>query len=180
MNQLCRLLLLSLVLLVGCSHTVYVNGIPNLVQVEPGLWRSGQPTTLEQWRYLQSLGIRKVVKLNFESEGSDDGAVALGMTVYNLSIQPQGDLDWFDNVANAYVRPDVTKLQQADEITKLHDGVLVHCTHGQDRTGESIGRHRVLVDHWSAEDAYAEMLRLGFHPMLHGLHEAWETFAVGR
>ena len=35
---------------------------PNLAQVEPGVWRGGQPTE-QGWRDLRSLGITNVVKL---------------------------------------------------------------------------------------------------------------------
>jgi len=46
----------------GRSDTVYVHAIPNLVQVAPGLWRSGQPTDPDEWQYLKSLGLTQVVK----------------------------------------------------------------------------------------------------------------------
>lgn len=168
-----------LVLFLGlsCTPTVYVHGIPNLTQVKAGLWRSGQPTTLEQWRYIRSLGITRVVKLNFPSEGSDDGAVIAGMVVHVRSIQPEGDRDLLDNIAGTFVQPVTFMLGEIERAIELGGGVLVHCTHGQDRTGLAIGRHRVIFDKWSKDDAYAEMLAHHFHPSLHGLHESWEQFA---
>lgn len=169
--------LLSFILsLVGCSTTTYVNGIPNLVQVKEGLWRSGQPTTIEQWRYLKDLGITRVVKLNAVSEGSDDGAIAVGMTVHVLSIQPEGDKDIIDNILNTFVQPDPARLVEIETAIELGGGVLIHCTHGQDRTGLVIGRYRVLHDGWSKDAAYDEMIKYGFHPELHGLHKSWEQF----
>jgi protein tyrosine/serine phosphatase len=170
------LILVSLVLLIcGCSPTVYNHGVPNLVQVDPGLWRSGQPTTVAQWQYLKSLGITQVVKLNFESEGSDSGAIAVGMSVKYLSIQPEGGVP-LEDIANTFVRPDPERLLEAEQTIEAGGGVLVHCTHGQDRTGLVIGRYRVLHNHWTKDAAYAEMLRNNFHPALHGLHESWEEF----
>lgn len=160
----------------GCSPTTYNNGVPNLVKVDSGLWRSGQPTTAQQWQTLKSLGITRVVKLNFESEGSDDGAIAVGMTVDVLSIQPEGDQDIFDNIANTFVQPDPARLVEIETAIELGGGVLVHCTHGQDRTGLVIGRYRVLHDGWSKDAAYTEMLANNFHSLLHGLHESWEQF----
>ena len=44
------------ILLSACSPTVTSHGVPNLVQVEPGIWRSGQPTA-DGWVYLKSLGV---------------------------------------------------------------------------------------------------------------------------
>jgi protein tyrosine/serine phosphatase len=168
--------LLAVAALFGCSPAVYTHGIPNLVQVEPRIWRSGQPTTAEQWQYLKSIGITRVVKLNFQSEGSDYGATAAGMTVHILSIQPEGDKDIFDNILNTFVKPDPARLVEIETAIELGGGVLVHCTHGQDRTGLAIGRYRVLYDGWSKDAAYAEMLANNFHPSLHGLHESWEDF----
>lgn len=59
--------------------------------------------------------------------------------------------------------------QQIDEILALlsdesHHPVFIHCKHGQDRTGLLIGLYRVLVQQWSPEKAYNEMVELGFHP----------------
>lgn len=172
-----RWLILPLFGLCACTPTVYVHGIPNLTQVKPGLWRSGQPTTLEQWRYIRSLGITRVVKLNFPSEGSDDGAIAAGMVVHVRSIQPEGDRDLLDNIAGTFVQPATFMLVEIERAIELGGGVLVHCTWGRDRTGLVIGRHRMIIDKWSKADAYTEMLSHNFHPSLHGLHESWEQFA---
>jgi protein tyrosine/serine phosphatase len=164
-------------LFLACSPTVYIHGVPNLVKVHEGLYRSGQITTLDGWKYVASLGITRVVKLNFDEEGSDKDAEKIGLIVYSLPIEPRGDQDLFDNIANTFVHPDIVNVKRAEEIIKLGGGVLVHCTHGQDRTGYIVGRHRVLFNKWSTNDAYTEMLRNNFHPLLHGLHEGWEKFA---
>jgi tyrosine-protein phosphatase SIW14 len=168
-------LLLALVLL-GCTKTATSTGIPNLAEVEPGLWRSGQPATRAQWQWLKDHGVKHVVKLNFEGEGTDDDARALGLDVHELSVQPEGDLDWFNDITHTFVRPDSARLTDAEFLIVAGGGVLVHCTHGQDRTGLVIGLHRVLHEHWTKAQAYDEMLARGFHPELHGLHEFWEDF----
>lgn len=164
----------------GYSPTTYNNDIPNLVKVDSGLWRSGQPTNIQQWKTLKKLGITRVIKLNFESEGSDDDAVRAGMSVITLSIQPEGDKDIIDNITNTFIQPDPIRLMDIEtEIMQSRiGGVLVHCTHGQDRTGLIIGRHRVLYNGWPKNMAYEEMLANNFHPLLHGLHESWERFAT--
>jgi tyrosine-protein phosphatase SIW14 len=163
--------------LFGCSPTIYVHGVPNLAKVEDGVWRSGQPLERDQWNYLYStLGIRHIVKLNFESEGSDQGAVAAGMVVHTLSIQPAGDEDLINAVTNAFTGPDQTMLDEAERVLEQQTNVLVHCTRGRDRTGLVIGIFRVKAEGWSKEAAYSEMLEHGFTPQLHGLHEYWENF----
>jgi len=169
--------LTTILIFFGCSPTVYNHGVPNLVKVDSGLWRSGQPTTIEQWQTLKNLGITQVIKLNFESEGSDEGAVTVGMSVTTMSIQPEGDQDAWDNIKTTFVEPDPTILGDIEvQIETREGGILVHCTHGQDRTGLVIGRYRVLHDNWTKDAAYTEMLANNFHPLLHGLHESWEKF----
>lgn len=163
------------IVIVGCSPTKYTQGVPNLVQVHDGLWRSGQPTTNDQWKYLYSLGIRHDVKLNFEGEGSDDGAALAGMVVHTFSIQPEGDKDIFDNITNTFVKPDAMNVAEAESIISAGGGVLIHCTHGQDRTGLIIGIRR-LSEGWTKEQSWNEMLERGFHPELLGLVSFWMDY----
>lgn len=163
--------LLCLLIAVACSPTTVVtHGVPNLSQVEANLWRSGQITTQEGWQWVYSLGVRHDVKLNFASEGSDDGATAVGITVHTCSIEPN------ENLLHTVKPPDATQILEALRVIRAGGGVLVHCTHNWDRTGLVIGEHRVLDDHWTPSDAYKEMLRLGFHEQLIGLHHAWDDF----
>jgi hypothetical protein len=171
---------LAIVLLVGCRPAVIPSnpvGIPNLVEVAPGLWRSGQPTTDEQWAYLaQVLNIRTVVKLNFDGEGSDEGAVRNGLRVEHLSIQPEGDIDVWDELVGTFKKPDPALVGEAVGVmstARPGAGVLVHCTHGQDRTGLAVAAYRVIVDGWSKERAWDEAIQLGFHPELTGLDAFW-------
>lgn len=171
--------LACLLALTGCRPVQYTHNIPDLYQVDPTVWRSGQPIDDADWQYMHDkLGITHVVKLNFESEGTDDGAKRAGMMVHVLSIQPEGDKSLFDNITNTFVQPDRANIVEALKVIDSGETVLVHCTHGHDRTGLVIGIHRVENDGWRKDAAYKEMLDYGFHPELHGLHEFWETFHV--
>jgi protein tyrosine/serine phosphatase len=49
--------------------------------------------------------------------------------------------------------------------------VLVHCTHGEDRTGLVVALYRMQHGD-SPELAYADMVRHGFHPYA-GVWQAW-------
>lgn len=158
--------------LCACSPTFYVHDVPNWRTVEPGVFRSGQPTTLAEWRWIRAQGVRHVLKLNYNREGSDALATRAGLDVHVLSIPPGGVLDVF-------TLPDASTLDDAERLlagARPGDGWLVHCTHGQDRTGLVVGRLRVLRDGWTKAKAYDEMRADGFHPELHGLHESWERF----
>lgn len=170
-----RSLFAWLLALVGCTPTAYTHGIPNLAQVDgaSNVWRGGQPTTADGWAYLKSLGIKRVVKLNFEpTEGSDDGARAIGLEVHVHSIQPEGDVDVWDEVLGTFVRPSRDIIALALEELALGDA-FVHCTHGQDRTGLVVGEFRVQRQGWSRDDAWSEMIAHGFHPELVGLTSYW-------
>jgi hypothetical protein len=160
----------------GCTPTIATYGIPNFAPVRVGVWRGGQPSSPASWKYLAEIGVRHVIKLNMDDEGSDDGAAAYGIEVHHLGIQPAGDTDIFDEVAQTFVRPDPVRIATALDVLRGNTGVFVHCTHGQDRTGLVIGMDRVREDGYTKDKAYAEMLKYGFHPLLHGLHETWETW----
>lgn len=155
----------------GChASNKYEIGISNFQEVIPGVYRGGQPTP-EGWAFLKSKGIKTVLKLDFESEGSDAEALKLGMTVVDASGPPS-------DLGNVLGAPEPERIRLA--IHTLQNETLwpiyVHCLHGQDRTGLIVGLFRVLHEHKSKAAAYAEMRRLGFHRSLHGLREVWERF----
>src|SRR6266436_4844430 len=81
--------MIALALLTGCrSPQLSIHGIPNFAVVDAAtsVYRGAQPTTPEAWKYIKSLGVQTVVKLNREHEGSDAGAEAEGLTVVYLPI----------------------------------------------------------------------------------------------
>ena len=176
---------LWLALLVACSPMVYTHGVPNLAAVHENIYRSGQITTQEGWDYIASLAHGRkvhVVKLNFNSEGSDELAVKMGFDVHVLAVQPEGDQSIWDDVASVFKGPDQKLLDAGDEVLGeclIHpdtDFCVGHCTHGQDRTGDLFGQFRVKHDGWTKDRAYQEMLDHHFHPELHGVHESWENW----
>lgn len=157
------LAILMAALAAGCASTKMTHGIPNFAVVKPGVYRGGQPKTKADWQYLKSLGVYNVIKLNLESEGSDEEAWNEGMVVYYVPVNiwqqlgfekmpPNFSLGWQSNIG----------------------GTFIHCEHGEDRTGEFIAIQRVKFEGWSKADAEAEMLAHGFHKSLHGLWEYWE------
>jgi hypothetical protein len=185
MNRCPILAIVWLTLTAACSPMVYTHGVPNLANVSENVWRSGQISTAEGWDTIASLSHGRtihVVKLNFDNEGTDTIAIQRGYDVQTFAIDPRGDTDLWDEMLSAWRRPDESRVSGALAILrrcKLHpdtDFCLVHCTHGQDRTGYIIGEYRVGEDGWPKARAYAEMLAHHFHAELHGLHEAWESF----
>ena len=156
-------ILLAALGLCGCATHQISHGIPNLAEVEAGVWRGGQPNA-EGWQYLKSLGIKRDLKLNPSPEASDLLAISNGMQVIYFPVSLE---------QMTIGKPDSGKLNAAVASIKP-DGIYVHCEHGQDRTGLVVGAYRVQVEHWTKADAYQEMLTHGFHPILRGLCWSWQ------
>jgi protein tyrosine/serine phosphatase len=136
--------------------------IANFAVVDPGVYRGGQPSTSADWSYLKSIGVTNIIKLNTESEGSDAGARALGMHVTYIPVSL-----W----RQFYGGPNFQTM--SNTVAKLQPGTFIHCTHGQDRTGEFCGCIRVWQDGWSKQTAWCEMRAYGYHPILLGLTHFW-------
>lgn len=154
--------------------------IPNLRAVDLGIWRGGQPTQAG-WLWLSKVaGVSNVVKLNELQEGSDAGAVALGMTVNYHPV---------DVIQQLTTGPDDQDFKLA--VSQIGPGTFVHCgsdartrlwlkqhndmtSGGNDRTGLAIGVYRLQKDGWPKDQAWNEMKTNGFHEAMHGLREYWE------
>jgi|SRR5579863_2530147 len=162
-----------LFLLGGCAHTYYVHDIPNYRIVDDKvLFRGGEPKPGgEGWAYLKSLGVKTVIKLNYEAEGSDNEALALGLNVLKSEMPPSDFGDFLQTPSLDQIHAAVTAMLNPNNFP-----VYVHCSHGQDRTGLVTAMFRVIHDHWTFEDARNEMISNGYHVELHGLEEAWERF----
>lgn len=173
--------------LAACSPMILIHGVPNLAQVDANIWRSGQITSQEGWDWIAKIANGRkvhVIKLNFDVEGSDALAQKMGFDVLYVPVQPEGDVDVLDDLRNVWKGPDPVEIDKAEvqiAYCLAHpttDICLGHCTHGQDRTGFLFGKHRVLHEGWTKDRAYKEMLEHNFHPELHGVQEAWESFKV--
>jgi hypothetical protein len=165
--QFCRMMIGVALLCCGvCSRGAAGPGVPNLVQVEPGIWRGGQPTE-PGWVYLHNLGITNVVKLDLESEGSDAAAKRLGMTIYPAPIALRAQLGL-----------EKINAQKMEKVlaTVPAKGTYIHCEHGQDRTGLFVAMWRMRKDGWTKSEAEKEMLAHGFHKELRGLWEFWKGY----
>lgn len=127
--------------------------LPNLQRVDDGLWRSALPRSPDAYM-LNALGIHTVVNL-----------------------RPQHDPPWFagGGITTHHVGIDTWDVDQSQILQVLRIAidpaqrpVLIHCTHGADRTGLMVASYRVIVQGWSKQEAAREMIRGGY-----GYHLVW-------
>lgn len=139
-----------------------VTALPNFSAVDPDrvVYRGGQPSE-EGFRRLQEMGIKKVIKLNEDSEGSDDPAILHGMTVEKYPINT------FEQLIHT------RQAQVNSAVCEIEPNTYIHCTHGEDRTGVVCYFYR-RQEGWSKDKACTEMMNHGFHKSLHGLWELVE------
>ena len=157
---------IAILLLVGCASvpTTTTHNIPNfrVVDVSKSIYRGGQPSDTNSFVYLKSLGVTNIVKLNTESEGSDEEAQNYGMKVIYDPIFTSEQL----------LHTPMWKVDMA--VTNIVPGTYVHCEHGQDRTGLVIADYEIKNGK-SKANAEKEMLADGFHKSLFGLWECFEN-----
>jgi len=144
-----------------------VEGLGNLFQVSPELYRSRQPTAqalkniLAQHPFTDGAQpIRTVVALRVE-DGGDAAVLGKSAAVHYewLKFSPFSPTD---QDVLAFLRIVTDKASQP---------VLVHCAQGSDRTGMMVAIYRIVVQGWSKDDALKEMVEggYGFHPFFQDL-----------
>jgi tyrosine-protein phosphatase SIW14 len=142
-----------------------IPGIPNAGKVSDSLFRGAQPR-IENLDELQKLGVTTIVDLRLESshlrERERAKAESLGMHFIAIPV-------------NGFGTP--TSEQLAEYFSVLRQAplqrVFVHCRFGEDRTGVFIAAYRIAFEHWSADQAYSEMLYFGFNHHWHNSMAAY-------
>ncbi len=121
------------------------------------IYRGGQPVTCGELAYLQSAGIRSILKLNDRGLTIDDSESAnarrLGMTILSLPFN-----------AATIGRP-ATCANVGAALAFMSDPknwpVYVHCSAGKDRTGYMIGLYEKLALNASSSSVLDELHRYG-------------------
>ncbi len=133
--------------------------------VSPGIYRSPRPT-LADLQALKAAGVKFILDLEDTTSAINQErawAAQLGMTFVS---EPMSGF-WTPN--DAQVNRIEAYLADAH-----HRPILVHCQHGEDRTGLIIGLYRVQHEGWTPAAAYKEMLANGFHQILFLLNHYYE------
>lgn len=144
--------------------------LPNLLMLGTELWRGGQPQ-YEGFIELKDKGIKTIVNLREEpSIITEERALVreLGMEFVSIPLRP------FDIPDDRSVDQFLELMQDA----KNHSA-FVHCLHGMDRTGIICAIYRMSAHDWSFENAYQEMITMGFHETFDNLRQAVVKYANG-
>jgi len=120
----------------------------NLYRMAPDLCRSALPTA-KDWPQLQALGVTTVI--NFYQQGDDQWLVDPRVQQVHLPLRT----DRIDDT-------DVIEVLRSIRQAQGRGTVLIHCKHGQNRTGLIAALYRVIYQNWSKEQALAEMAGGGF------------------
>jgi len=144
---------------VPTEHTIArklpVEGVPNLGEVSPTLYRGAQPTQ-QGFRKLAEMGITIVVDLRVRRLKVERQQVTkLGLRFVTIP--------W-----NCF-HPKDTDIAQFLKLLRDNRGkkVFVHCQTGLDRTGMMIAAYRIAEQGWTAEEAMNEMKAYGFNSWHH-------------
>jgi protein tyrosine phosphatase (PTP) superfamily phosphohydrolase (DUF442 family) len=143
--------------LVGASLASALAGPParaagsDAQEVAPGIFRSAQPDPGEL-RAAQERGVRTVVVLRSSVPAQErDAAARLGLELVHVPM-------------DGSQMPSIEEVDRA--LAVLLDPakrpVLVHCAHGEERTGAVIAAYRVVSEGWDPAAAEKEALDLGF------------------
>ncbi len=128
-----------------------LQGVPNLNQVAPNLYRSAQPDAAGFVNLAKTLKIKTVIDLR---ESQTDAAY-LGATKIAPFYVPMNALH--------ITTPQIVS---ALALIQAHQGegpILVHCLHGADRTGVVIAMYRIIYQGWSKQQAIDELKNGGFN-----------------
>lgn len=144
--------------------------IPRFQKITDWLYRGGQPDA-EGFEELLHLGVKSIVSLRWSSEimaRERAHAVSLGFNYFTIPL----------SYCVFPTRKQIAKFFAILDESRYHS-IFVHCKHGSDRTGMMIAFYRMSREGWSVEDAYAEMVRLGFHKTL-VYHYKYAVFGYSR
>lgn len=131
------------------GRKIMVEGVPNLVEITPKLYRGGQPTEAG-FEELARMGIGVVVDGRELHWGEGKKVNRLGMQYVHLP--------WY-----CLFPKDKTFAQFLALIRdNPHKKIFVHCRLGDDRVAMMVAAYRMAVERWTAEEAMREMQSTGF------------------
>ena len=134
-------------------------------EVTPDIYRGARPETVGM-EQLKTFGIKTDLNIDNDSASiAEEKADAARLGINFISKPMSGFWAPTDQEVNAI---------EAILNDPANYPIYVHCLHGQDRTGLIVGLYRIRTEQWAPSDAYAEMLKIGFHQSLVFLNHYFE------
>ena len=147
-------------------------GLPNLHQVAPNIYRGAQPTP-EGFASLNAMGVKTIINFRrFHSDEDEIKQAGLEGAFQTIEI-PINTWDMTDEHAARF-------LQIVED--KQNHPVFYHCQHGADRTGTMTAVYRIAHQGWTKKEAVDEMVdgELGYHAIWTNLIKYLEGFDTAR
>jgi len=149
---------LAIVLSLGGPHQVFAASaatpmavaIDNFGQVSDGYYRGAQPKG-DDYKALAGIGIKTVIDLSDEQESEAASVQAAGMRFVRIPLTTRAA------PAKAAVEQFLALVSDPS-----NQPVYVHCQGGRHRTGIMTAAYRMSHDHWTPDQAFAEMLKYEF------------------
>ncbi len=133
-------------------------GLPNLHLVDEGLFRGAQPTP-KGFRELAKMGVKTIVNLrSLHSDWDEIEAAGLKGHFEYVSL-PMAAWEVKEEEIISFLRIATDAMKRP---------LFFHCMHGADRTGTIAASYRMVMQGWSADEAFDEMKNGGFE-----FHEVW-------
>lgn len=134
-----------------------IKGIDNFAQVNSVLFRGAQPSD-ESYADLKHMGINVVVDFRDEKD-----QIAHEKKMVEATGMQFLSLPWSG-------RSEPTHDEVLTFLSLMHNPqgkkVFVHCREGRDRTGTMVALYRLTFDHWTVQNALAEMKDFHYHAFL--------------
>ena len=124
-----------------------------VTKVTEGLYRGARPSAAD-FRNLQSVyNIVTCLDLEGPRFSTEEETWCSQLGIASLLIP-----------MSTIARPELEKVHMAMSfIQAARRPIYVHCHQGVDRTGIVCAAYRVWVQDWPVQDAWAEMMQMGFH-----------------
>lgn len=153
--------------ILGLWLAVPALALDRFAKVSEDLYRSARPSRVDLFTLKHEYGIKTVLDLeDSEKAVALEESFAREVGVEFLSVPIDGF--WGPKTADANA-----VLQYLSDPSRRP--LLVHCKHGQDRTGVAVGLYRVFIEGMKPETAYREMLDRGFRWILLPLDHYFRT-----
>ena len=135
-----------------------IEHIPNLHQIEPGLYRGGRPQP-DSLNTLASMNVKTIINLErgwFSIEPEEVKQERL--------FAVENNIQFIHIPMHPFFSPSRKDIQRALDaiVDPANHPIFIHCHKGSDRTGVVVAALRIQYQGWTSEQAEMEMRHYGY------------------